>query len=94
MPFYVLCSFHFNPHSTFTSHGSYTFPVSFSEIYEEEEEELPQNPIAAAEAMKDALASGGVDKVADMGKESAKKLGGMVTKGFGGLAGKALGGFF
>lgn len=41
----------------------------------------------AANAMKDALATGGVDK-------AATKLIGGVTKGFGGLAGKALGSFF
>ncbi|CAB4059885.1 CADPS [Lepeophtheirus salmonis] len=42
---------------------------------------VPPNPIAAAGAVKDALATGGVDKVADIGKQSAVKLGGMMTKG-------------
>ncbi|XP_071749164.1 calcium-dependent secretion activator isoform X2 [Lepeophtheirus salmonis] len=55
---------------------------------------VPPNPIAAAGAVKDALATGGVDKVADMGKQSAVKLGGMMTKGLGGMAGKAFGNFF
>lgn len=67
-------------------------------MWEEEEEAdvngAKGNPIDAANAVKDALATGGVDKVADMGKQSAAKLVGGVTKGFGGLAGKALGSFF
>ena len=50
--------------------------------------------MAAAASVKDALTTGGVDKVADMGKQSAAKLTGMIGKGVGGFAGKALGSFF
>ena len=70
------------------------FPLSDFIEEEEEDGQIPPNPMAAAGAVKDALATGGVDKVADMGKQSAAKLGGMVTKGIGGFAGKALGSFF
>jgi hypothetical protein len=70
--------------------------LSFSDLMDEDDSgrKGPSNPLAAAEAMKDALATGGVDKVADLGKQSAAKMAGMMTKGFGGLAGKALGSFF
>ena len=53
-------------------------------MWDEEEEAdangAKGNPIDVANAVKDALATGGVDKVADMGKQSAAKLGGMVTQ--------------
>lgn len=48
------------------------------------------NPMAEAKAMKDALATGGVDKMADVGAKSAQKL----AKGLGGMAMKGFGSFF
>lgn len=53
-----------------------------------------KNPAAAAAAVKDALAGGGVDKAAEAGKEAAAQAGKMLTKGIGGFAGKAFGSFF
>ncbi|XP_023334053.1 calcium-dependent secretion activator [Eurytemora carolleeae] len=53
-----------------------------------------KNPLAAAGAVKDALSTGGVDKVADMGKEGVAQASKMLTKGIGGFAGKAFGSFF
>ena len=50
--------------------------------------------MAAAEAMKDALTTGGVDKMADLGKQSAAKVTGLLGKGVGGFAKGALGSFF
>ena len=67
------------------------FLCSFSDV-DDDGDSIPMkaaNPIAAAGAVKDALATGGVDKVADMGKQSAAKLGGIMAKGVGGIAGKA-----
>ncbi len=72
------------------------FSTLFSSIFSDVDDDgdsIPlnkaPNPIAAAGAVKDALATGGVDKVADMGKQSAAKLGGIMAKGVGGIAGKA-----
>ena len=56
----------------------------------EEGEEGEGNPMAEAKAMKDALATGGVDKMADVGAKSAQKL----AKGLGGMAMKGFGSFF
>ena len=73
--------------STFFPH------IFFSSDVDDDGDSIPMNkapnPIAAAGAVKDALATGGVDKVADMGKQSAAKLGGIMAKGVGGIAGKA-----
>ena len=69
-------------------------PNHFSgEMVDEEEDEedggKEPNPIKAAKDMKDALATGGVDKMASVGLNQAGKIGGMLGKGVGGMASKA-----
>ena len=53
----------------------------------EDDEGDAKNPMEAAAAMKDAIATG---NVADLGKAGATKLVGGVTKGLGGFVGKGL----
>ncbi len=56
---------------------------------DDEEDGKAANPMAAAKDMKDALATGGVDKMASIGVKQAANVTGMLGKGMGSLTSKA-----
>ena len=70
-------------------------PLPFNTFYrelmddEDEEDGDKENPMKAAKDMKQALQSGGVDKMANVGAQKAAQFSGMLGKGVGGMASKA-----